>query len=93
MNEILEWANGFAIVYDICDRSSFNSCVETINTIRTHYKEMKSNIKPSIILIGNKSDLEAGRQVTQMEASLLAQRVKVDFFEVGINYIFPSLFQ
>ena len=83
MNEILEWANGFVIVYDICDRTSFNSSIETINIIRSHYKETKCNMKPPIILIGNKCDLEIGRQVTQMEASLLAQRIKVDFFEVS----------
>lgn len=83
MNEILEWANGYVIVYDICDRSSFNSAVETINTIRSHYKESKYHCKVPIILIGNKCDLEVGRQVSQMEASLVAQRVKVDFFEVS----------
>ena len=83
MSEILDWANGFVIVYDVCDRASFTSSIETINTIRAHCKNSAGCSKSPIILIGNKCDLQAGRQVTSMEASLVAERAKVDFFEVS----------
>lgn len=89
MSEILDWANGFVIVYDICDRASFSSSIEAINTIRSHCKNSSGCSKSPIVLIGNKCDLQAGRQVTSMEASLVAERAKVDFFEVSWTLI-PS---
>ena len=84
--------HGIAIVYDITDRESFDKIKYWTEEITRN----NSNDSVSIVLIGNKSDLD-GRKVSYKEASDLAESFGINFFEVsaknnkGINEAFLNL--
>ena len=64
------------IVYDISDRTSFESLNNWIEDCRT-------NTDPNIItiLVGNKSDKKNERKVTEEEGKILADKYDIKFFE------------
>jgi Ras-related protein Rab-1A len=69
-------AHGVMIVYDVCDRDSFqavNSLIAEINRLTL----------PSItkLLIGNKSDLVDDREVSSEEGKRLAKKYGLKFLE------------
>lgn len=78
INEILDWANGFVVVYDICNRSTYNMAIKAINLI----KRRRRSCSLPISLIGNKTDLEVGRRVLLEEGSSLAAQSAANFNEV-----------
>jgi len=61
-------AAGALLVYDISSRESYNALTNWLTDARTL---ASPNI--SIVLVGNKKDLEAEREVTFLEASRFAQ--------------------
>ena len=79
INEILNWANGFMVVYSVCDRHSFSQCFRLLNEI--------ARISPqtSLVVVGNKQDLEAGRKIEFEEGKSLAAKFCAQFFEVKSN--------
>lgn len=82
VNEILDWANGVVILYDICNRSTYNTAVKAINLI----KRRRRSCTLPISLIGNKKDLEVGRRVSLEEGSSLAAQSAANFTEVYYFY-------
>ncbi|XP_074603946.1 ras-like protein family member 12 [Brevipalpus obovatus] len=79
LEENILWANGFVVLYDISDRDSLIEAqvyLETINSIR-------SIAQTPIILIANKRDLEAGREVPISDGRNLAVQFGGQFFEVS----------
>jgi len=82
-------AAGALLVYDITSRDSYNH-------ISSWLADARSLANPDIviILVGNKSDLEAGREVTFLEASRFAQENDLMFLEtsalsgVGVSEVF-----
>ena len=66
------------VVYDITNRESFNS-------ISTWIEECKNNGPKTItlVLIGNKSDLENNRNVSYEEGEELANRFNMKFYETS----------
>ena len=83
-------ANGIILLYDVTSRESFQN-------IKQWIKDINNNItmKPFLILVGNKIDLE--RKVTQQEGEELAQKYSVLYFETsaatgkGIEETFQAL--
>ena len=83
-------ANGIILLYDVTSRESFQN-------IKQWIKDKNNNItmKPFLILVGNKIDLE--RKVTQQEGEELAQKYNVLYFETsaatgkGIEETFQAL--
>ena len=83
-------ANGIILLYDVTSRESFQN-------IKQWIKDINNNItmKPFLILVGNKIDLE--RKVTQQEGEELAQKYNVLYFETsaatgkGIEETFQAL--
>lgn len=83
-------ANGILLLYDVTSRESFQN-------IKKWIRDINNNIvmKPFLILVGNKIDLE--RKVTQQEGEELAQKYNVLFFETsastgkGIEETFQAL--
>ena len=63
----LEGANGAFVMFDLTDRKTFDKLNEWIES----FKEARG-IQP-MVLIGNKSDLENQRKITDMEASNYAK--------------------
>jgi len=72
-------ADSCILVYDITKKESFNSCkkyyIERIKEL------CKSNIK--VILLGNKSDLEEKREVSEEEGKKLAASNNYLFLEIS----------
>ena len=81
---IIKKANGIIIMYDITNKSTFDSIPEILKTI----EEEKGKDFP-MILIGNKMDLENEREIKKEEAEELAEKYGMEFFEIsnkeGIN--------
>ncbi|XP_057315331.1 ras-related protein Rab-4B-like [Hydractinia symbiolongicarpus] len=71
-------AAGALLVYDITSR-------ETYNTLTTWLTDARTLASPNIviILLGNKKDLDADREVTFLEASRFAQENELIFLETS----------
>ncbi|XP_074794357.1 ras-related and estrogen-regulated growth inhibitor-like protein isoform X2 [Natator depressus] len=78
----LRWADGFVVVYSICDRSSFHLARQQLQRIR-QLKRRGSSEKAPIILVGNKRDLQHRRAVSSEEGRLLALSTNSGFFEIS----------
>ena len=81
---IIKKANGIIIMYDITNKSTFDSIPEILKTI----EEEKGKDFP-MILIGNKIDLENKREIKKEEAEELAEKYGMELIEIsnkeGIN--------
>ncbi|KAJ7351774.1 hypothetical protein OS493_035717 [Desmophyllum pertusum] len=73
------WADGLLLVYSITDRKSFKVVQDLLQFIDP-FKQ-----KTVIIVIGNKSDLEHERQVSEGEGASLAEKLKCSFFECSAS--------
>ena len=71
-------AKGSLIVYDITRRSSFDSIDKWMTDLKANCDE-----KISVILIGNKTDLEEQREVTKEEGHQKAELYKLAFMETS----------
>ncbi|GFO30185.1 ras-related protein rab-4b [Plakobranchus ocellatus] len=71
-------AAGALLVYDITSRETYNALTNWLTDARTL---ASPNIV--IVLVGNKKDLEAEREVTFMEASRFAQENELMFLETS----------
>eukprot|EP01102_Stenamoeba_stenopodia_P017775 TRINITY_DN641_c0_g1_i1.p1 TRINITY_DN641_c0_g1~~TRINITY_DN641_c0_g1_i1.p1 ORF type:complete len:214 (-),score=44.29 TRINITY_DN641_c0_g1_i1:413-1054(-) len=82
-------AAGALLVYDITSRDSYNHISSWLSDARS-----LANPDIVIILVGNKSDLEAEREVTFLEASRFSQENDLMFLEtsalsgVGVSEVF-----
>ena len=74
---------GMLLMYDITNRESFEHVSNWVDNI----KEICSSIP--IVLVGNKSDMEELRIVTEEEGKAVAKKLKMSFFEAsaktGVN--------
>lgn len=70
-------ANCIMIVYDITNRESFENIPYWISYITNEI------VKPTIILVGNKSDDNINRQVSTQEAFVIAEKYNIEFIEVS----------
>eukprot|EP00448_Togula_jolla_P000506 CAMPEP_0170594726 /NCGR_PEP_ID=MMETSP0224-20130122/14159_1 /TAXON_ID=285029 /ORGANISM="Togula jolla, Strain CCCM 725" /LENGTH=238 /DNA_ID=CAMNT_0010918813 /DNA_START=49 /DNA_END=762 /DNA_ORIENTATION=+ len=71
-------ADGIIMVYDICDRESFAHVDEWLNEVNRYVNESTCKI-----LIGNKCDLSAERQVSTEEAKKKAEDLGIAFIETS----------
>ena len=71
-------AKGAFIVYDITRKNSFESIDKWINDVTS-----VADKKITIVLIGNKSDLEDQRQVTKEQGEDKANKLQVAFLETS----------
>lgn len=71
-------AHGVVLVYDIAERATFNSISHWMEQIKKHADE-----QVNVILVGNKCDREALRQVTREEGAALARSYNLPFLEVS----------
>ncbi|XP_027731034.1 ras-related protein Rab-17 [Vombatus ursinus] len=77
-------ANAAVLVYDIADKDSFRRA-------QNWWKELENEFQPEeivVILVGNKTDLEASREVTLEEGKAFAESKKLLFMETSakLNY-------
>ncbi|KAM9640772.1 ras-related and estrogen-regulated growth inhibitor-like isoform 1-T1 [Morphnus guianensis] len=78
----IQWADSFVLVYSICDRASFNILPLKIQFIKAA-KEVQSQEKVPIVIVGNKRDLHHQRVVSSEEGRLLALSLDCGFYEVS----------
>ncbi|XP_076847297.1 ras-related and estrogen-regulated growth inhibitor-like protein [Brachyhypopomus gauderio] len=78
----LQWADGFILVYSICDRASFNTISKLLLTIKTT-KDYVGLEKMPVVIVGNKQDLGHRRTVLSDEGWLLALSADCQFYEVS----------
>mmetsp|Transcript_54475 Transcript_54475/g.129845 ORF Transcript_54475/g.129845 Transcript_54475/m.129845 type:complete len:214 (+) Transcript_54475:109-750(+) len=71
-------ADGIIMVYDICERESFNHVDDWLNEVNRYVNESTCKI-----LIGNKCDLESERQVSTEEARKKAEDLGIAFIETS----------
>ena len=69
---------GIILMYDITDKSSFDSIIDWISDV----KEIKGDNFP-MILVGNKIDLNESREVTEEMGYELAEKIQIEFFETS----------
>ena len=69
---------GIILMYDITDKSSFDSIIDWISDV----KEIKGENFP-MILVGNKIDLNESREVTEEMGYELAEKNQIEFFETS----------
>lgn len=71
---------GFLIVYSITEKTTFQQAVRIYEQI----KRVKDSDQPfPVVLVGNKSDLEDKREVSNGEGSMMAQQSQCGFFETS----------
>lgn len=75
----IRWAEAFVIIYSLIDRHSFKSAQEFLRII----KRARASVYAPIILVGNKRDLELGRQVDLKEGRTIALQFGCQFYEVS----------
>lgn len=71
-------AKGVLLMFDITDRNTFESLEPWLENIRGSCLN-----DPKVIIIGNKTDLEAKRQVTPEEAKRFAEQEGLDYREIS----------
>ena len=71
-------AQGTLLVYDITNRATFESVDTWMKTI-----QQQAGDSINKILVGNKMDCEAQRQVQKHEGEKLAERYNIKFFETS----------
>jgi len=70
---------GFLVVYSIVDQKSFNEVTE----FRSRILRVKDTSTVPMVIVGNKCDLEAKRQVSKESGETLAKSLSVPFFETS----------
>ena len=88
------WNKGFIIIYDICDKASFDSAGFYIEVIRKYVSR-----DALIILVESKIDLDDKRVVSEQDGFDLAQSAKVMFRSTsactgeGVEELFNTLIE
>lgn len=82
----VRWGEGFVLVYDITDRGSF----EEVLPLKNLLDEVKKPKNVTLILVGNKADLDHSRQVSTEEGEKLATELACAFYECSA-YSFETL--
>lgn len=72
----MQKGSGFLLVYSITSRQSFDELEKFIASLR------KLHQRP-IVIVGNKSDRESERQVTEKEGQSFAEKHDMFFFETS----------
>ncbi|XP_069766928.1 ras-related and estrogen-regulated growth inhibitor-like protein [Narcine bancroftii] len=78
----IQWADGFVLVYSICDRASFNIVRQQIQFIKS-MKGYPGTDRAPIVIVGNKRDLCHRRTVSSEEGRLLALATHCEFYEIS----------
>ncbi|XP_033181828.1 LOW QUALITY PROTEIN: RERG/RAS-like b [Anabas testudineus] len=84
LEEPVNWADGFVVVYDISDQMSFLHAKIILRQIKEARQEScKGPVDLPVLLVGNKRDLCNAREVREEEGQFLAQEEHCPFQEVS----------
>ncbi|XP_058812636.1 ras-related and estrogen-regulated growth inhibitor-like [Topomyia yanbarensis] len=92
--EHLRWGDAFVVVYSICDKASFEEAADFLQQLT----KLKLPSYYTILLLGNKSDLDHAREISVNDGQELSFRYSCQFYEVsaaenfaGVSLAFHSL--
>ena len=78
-------ADGILLLFDVCNRNSFDKIKDWINEIKIHSNKSINNDddknKLIVYLLGNKIDME--RDVNKKEGEKMANELKIKYFEIS----------
>ncbi|XP_064417457.1 ras-related and estrogen-regulated growth inhibitor-like protein [Latimeria chalumnae] len=84
LSDQVHWADGFIVVYDISDRSSFVLAKALVRGIQeVQLGASKRDTESMVFLVGNKQDLCHMREVSREEGQKLAMEHKCQFYELS----------
>uniref|UniRef100_A0A8C7N4T1 small monomeric GTPase n=1 Tax=Oncorhynchus kisutch TaxID=8019 RepID=A0A8C7N4T1_ONCKI len=84
LTDQIHWADGFVVVYDISDRSSFIKAKAIVHLIRElNLGVAKRDADTLVFLVGNKQDLCHVREVRREEGQRLAAESQTQFYELS----------
>ncbi|XP_048340730.1 ras-related and estrogen-regulated growth inhibitor-like [Sphaerodactylus townsendi] len=86
IEEKIKWGDGFAVVYSVTDRCSFDEVMRLcflINHIHSSPKRSSGSEQPPVVIIGNKKDLQFDRMVTSEDGENLSKALKHPFYEIS----------
>uniref|UniRef100_A0A8C6NVY9 small monomeric GTPase n=1 Tax=Nothobranchius furzeri TaxID=105023 RepID=A0A8C6NVY9_NOTFU len=83
LEEPVDWADGFVVVYNINDRTSFINAKNILLQIREAHSSCFRDMEVPVCLVGNKQDLCYARGVREEEGRCLAQENRCSFQEVS----------
>ena len=78
LDQWVEMADGFILVFAINDTETFEALQEKIKRIQKHQDK-----KCPIVLVGNKCDLEDQRKVSKQDAEALAKSINAAYVETS----------
>jgi len=87
-------ADGIFLLFDLCDKESFNDISIWMTEINNNHKHSNENKNgPVIYLIGNKLD-KMNRQITREEAEEKASFYEIKYFEISckLNINIPEMY-
>jgi len=80
-DQYLRFGNGFLIVFSLTDRTSFEQIPSLFEQILKVF-DSDPGATP-IVLVGNKTDLQNQRSISKQEATRMADRFRVPYFEAS----------
>ncbi|XP_064169467.1 ras-related and estrogen-regulated growth inhibitor-like protein isoform X2 [Anguilla rostrata] len=84
LEEPVDWADGFIVVYNISDLTSFLNAKHILRQIKEARTDTcKGEAEVPVYLVGNKQDLCHARQVCEEEGRTLARENRCHFQEVS----------
>lgn len=73
---------GFLLLFDVTNESSFLSVQDWLTLIDT-YTRVNSDLRPPILLIGNKIDLVTNRVIETIRAQQFADNLQITYIETS----------
>ncbi|NXD09835.1 RERG inhibitor, partial [Nothocercus nigrocapillus] len=84
LEEKIKWGEGFAVVYSVTDRCSFDEVLRLCFLVRhLHGGARRAGERPPVVLVANKKDLQGDRMVATAEGEGLAKALELPFLEIS----------
>uniref|UniRef100_A0A8C2TPT4 small monomeric GTPase n=1 Tax=Coturnix japonica TaxID=93934 RepID=A0A8C2TPT4_COTJA len=103
IEEKIKWGDGFAVVYSVTDRCSFDEVMRLcflINHIHSSPKRSGGSEQPPVVIVANKKDLQFDRMVSTQDGENLSKALKLPFYEISTRdsyeetvTVFSTLYQ
>ncbi|NWH73010.1 RERG inhibitor, partial [Piaya cayana] len=88
IEEKIKWGDGFAVVYSVTDRCSFDEVMRLCFLINHLHASPKRGggggaEQPPVVVVANKKDLQFDRMVSTQDGENLSKALKVPFYEIS----------
>lgn len=83
--KIVTTANGYFLIFDIHDRSSFDAISHLRERVFGIINRNNMVRNKTLFVIGNKADVHGNREVTTEEAEMFARKIGARYYEVSAH--------